>query len=228
MSPRLLLIFIVLCSVGRRKSVSASTTRRPDSLRARPRLATTVDLPSSAKALVTSRRFSGSPRVLSSMPTRSALKASVNMSWSLGPWPFSGTPLMNIGRPPRMRGMRARTGNPVARSTSSSFSIFRWSHSTAAGTAAPTPRAAAKAMARAIIRFSLPAGTGEDAGSMTLTTFISPCSRIRAAVSFSESMVYRPRWLSTSRDRRAYSASPPESPFRLWRSTSACRCSASS
>ena len=44
-------------------------------------------------------------------------------------------PLMKTGRPVRMRGTRARTGSPVASSTSSSFSIFRWSHSTPVGTA---------------------------------------------------------------------------------------------
>ena len=49
---------------------------------------------------------------------------------------------------------------------------------------------------------------------MTFTTFISPCSRIRAAPSLSESSVLSFRFVSTSDASRLYSSSSFESPDR--------------
>ena len=58
---------------------------------------------------------------------------------------------------------------------------------------------------------------GSSGGSMTLTTFISPCSRIRAAAeSLSDSSVLRRRFDSTSVARRVYSSSSRDSPVRFF------------
>ncbi len=150
------------------------------------------------------------------------------MSCSLGPGPVSATVPAKMAWPARTRGMMASTGNPVAAWMSSSFSILRWNHSTAAGTPAPKQSDTPSEPRRIIIRLGLATGTGCDGGSMTFTTFISACSRMRAAASLSDSSACKLRWLSTSRVRRAYSASPPDRPFRLCRSDSACLRRASS
>ncbi len=64
---------------------------------------------------------------------------------------------------------------------------------------------------------------------MTLTTFISPCSRIRAAVSLSDSMRVQARAGSRRRATGAHTRPlRPTAPSGFGGATSACRCSASS
>ena len=82
--------------VGRRRSVSTSATRCPDSATARARPAATVDLPSPGTALVTSTTRTSPPTVRKSSPLRrirNGSSAAARSRWLAGLRVCSGTVL---------------------------------------------------------------------------------------------------------------------------------------
>ena len=71
-------------------------------------------------------------------------------------------------------------------------------------------------------------GHGVLAGSITLTTFISPVARMREAPSFSWMTLARRRFMSTSEERRRYSNSSFDNPVRFFRRPAICSRKAAS
>ena len=189
--PLALGVLSVRCRVGRWKSASAMITCLPTSPKARPRLTTTVDLPSPGSALAIRIRRSGVSRPSSWISTRRRRNASVKRNVVLlahlsSGWP---PPTVNI-EPPRLHPRNAGEDGQAGELPHVFLALDRPVEVLdGGGNAEPDEEGEAERRRRGMrIRFWFAAGTGTLGGSITLTTFISPCSRMRAAESFSDSI----------------------------------------